>query len=215
MATRPAAPTAPARSRAGAVLQTRGVTVDRGGARLLQDVTLRLGPGDVALCTGPNGAGKTTLLRVVAGLLRPTAGSVTGPAGRTDLIGHTTALHPDLTLAENLHVVAHHVGADPDDAVAALDRVGLRAAAGRRASRCSAGMHRRAEFARLRLTRPDLLLLDEPDVALDDGASLLVEDAIVAALDRGGAVVAATHAPHRLEHLTTVRWAVHDGTVTT
>jgi ABC-type transport system involved in cytochrome c biogenesis ATPase subunit len=135
--------------------------------------------------------------------------------GRTDLIGHTTALHPDLTLAENLHVVAHHVGADPDDAIAALDRVGLRAAAGRRAARCSAGMHRRAEFARLRLTQPDLLLLDEPDVALDDGARLLVEDAIIATLDRGGAVIAATHAPDRLEHLATVRWAVRDGTVTT
>ena len=47
--------------------------------------------------------------------------------------------------------------------------------------------------------------ISRADVALDDGASLLVEDAIVAALDRGGAVVAATHAPHRLEHLTTVR----------
>lgn len=214
MATRPSSTVVTDRRAAANVLQAVGVTVDRGGVRLLQDVHLQLRSGDVALCTGPNGAGKTTLLRVAAGLLRPTGGRVELPDGRIDLIGHTPALHPDLTLSENLQVVARHVGGAPDEVAAALHHVGLRGAADRRAGRCSAGMRRRAEFARLLLTRPRLLLLDEPDVALDGGARPLVDDAIGATLGRGGAAVVATHAPRRLEDLATVRWMVRDGTVT-
>ena len=192
----------------------RDVQIDVGPRVLLTGASFSVQSGDRIGLVGRNGAGKTTLLRVAAGLLRPTGGRVELPDGRIDLIGHTPALHPDLTLSENLQVVARHVGGAPDEVAAALHHVGLRGAADRRAGRCSAGMRRRAEFARLLLTRPRLLLLDEPDVALDGGARPLVDDAIGATLGRGGAAVVATHAPRRLEDLATVRWMVRDGTVT-
>lgn len=168
------------------------------------------------MCTGPNGAGKTTLLRVLAGVTAPTSGH-REPADlaptRIELLGHADTLHPDLTLAENLDVVARLRHAPPGAVRRALAHVGLAAAADRRAGRCSAGMRRRTEFARLRLTRPELLLLDEPDVALDEDARVLVEDAVATTIDRGGAVVVASHAPERLHHLATARWMVRDGTV--
>lgn len=206
----------PVESTPALALRVERAVVDRGGVRILDDVNLALPAGSVALCTGPNGAGKTTLLRALAGLVRLTSGAlVVAEHARIELVGHTEALHPDLTLAENLDVIARLVQAPPPAIVAALDHVGLAAAADRRAGRCSAGMRRRVAFARLRLTRPDLLLLDEPDVALDRDARLLVEDAIAATLQRGGAVVVATHAPERLDHLATTRWLLRDGRVTT
>lgn len=167
------------------------------------------------MCTGPNGSGKTTLLRVVAGLVRPTRGTRTATTAPVELLGHTAALHPDLTLLENLDVIARLVGETPDTAAAALEHVGLAGAGRRRAARCSAGMRRRAAFARLRLTRPRLLLLDEPDVALDHTAQALVSDAISTTLERSGAVVVATHAPDRLDDLATTHWSVRHGKVTT
>lgn len=196
-------------------LRVDGVVVDRSGIRILDGISLTLPTGSVALCTGPNGAGKTTLLRALAGLVRLTSGSIVTQQARTELLGHTEALHPDLTLAENLDVVARLVGALPGAVAAALDHVGLAGAADRRAGRCSAGMRRRVAFARLQLTRPDLLLLDEPDVALDEDARVLVEDAITTTVRRGGSVVVATHAPERLDHLPTTRWHLRDGRVTT
>jgi heme ABC exporter ATP-binding subunit CcmA len=197
------------------LLRLDGLTLDRGGTRLLDDVDVELREGDVALCTGPNGSGKTTLLRVLAGLLRPSRGTRTAHGDRLELLGHTTALHPDLTLLENLAVIARLVDAPPGAAAAALQHVGLGGAADRRAARCSAGMRRRAEFARLRLTRPRILLLDEPDVALDETAQALVRDAITTTAQAGGATVVATHAPQRLLGEATRRWTVRDGRVTT
>ena len=206
----------PLESTPAVALRVERAVVDRGGVRILNDVSLALPRGSVALCTGPNGAGKTTLLRALAGLVRLTSGSVASAEhARIELVGHAEALHPDLTLAENLDVVARLVQEPQPAIVAALDHVGLAGAADRRAGRCSAGMRRRVAFARLRLTRPDLLLLDEPDVALDENARALVEDAIKATVRRGGAVVVATHAPDRLDHLATTRWILRDGRVAT
>jgi len=209
-------PTTDAMRRAvGPVVRADDVSLVRGGVWVLDGVTVRLDAGQVALCRGPNGAGKTSLLRVLAGLVRPTAGSVTLAVRQVDLVGHEPALHPDLTLAENLQVVAALTGRDHRDVDAALTHVGLGGAGGRRAARCSTGMRRRAEFARLRLTRPCLLLLDEPAVALDGDARVLVQDAITATVRRGGSVVVATHAPGPLADLATARWTVRDGSVTT
>lgn len=192
------------------------VVVDRRGVLVLDHVSVRLRAGAITLCTGPNGSGKTTLLRVLGQLLRPTSGTVTSSfRGCAELVGVDASLHPDLTLQENLDVVAEIVGAGPGATTAALAHVGLAGAAGRRAGRCSAGMRRRTEFARLQLTRPEILLLDEPDTALDQASQVLVEDAITATVRRGGAVVVATHAPERLEQVATDRWTVQEGRVRT
>lgn len=191
------------------------VRVDRGPVSLLEEVSIEVAPGDVVVLTGANGAGKTTLLRVLGGLVAASSGAVVRPSGvrRVDMIGHASALHVDLTLAENLDVVASVVGCPPARVAVALRHVGLHAAADRRAGRCSEGMRRRADLARLLLTRPSLLLLDEPDASLDRGSRPLVRDAIMRTVDDGGAVVVATHAPGRFADVATATWSIRDGSV--
>jgi heme exporter protein A len=195
------------------VVNIRGVSLRRPTALVLRDVTLRVEPGEVIALLGANGSGKSTLLRVLATLLRPSggAGTVLGAELGTrqvetvrpdiGLIGHDTGMRPTLTLAENLNLVASLAGRDHGRSAAALSAVGLAAAGGRRAEHCSNGMLRRADVARLMLTRPSLALLDEAHVGLDPAAVPLVERLIGDVVGRGGAVVLVSHDPDRASSL--------------
>ena len=172
---------------------------------IVSTISLHLDEGECLGIQGPNGAGKTTLLRVIATLLAPTGGTgtVLGAAlGSPDvasvrpdigLAGHVPALAGPLTLIENLLLVARFTGASNDQAAAALARVGLAGAAGRSAARCSHGMRRRADLARLYLDLPRLLLLDEPQAGLDSSAQPLVDELIGRVLAGGGAAVLVSH----------------------
>ena len=186
-----------------------------GGLPVLRALDLTVSPGEVLGVVGPNGSGKTTLLRVLATLLRPRRGSgmVLGEPLGTDgvrrirpgigLAGHQPSLWPDLTLRENLVAITRLGGQDEVAADEALYRVGLSAAAGRLAGRSSHGMRRRVDLARLLLTRPRLVLLDEATAGLDRSATALV-DSVVSARARcrrgGGARVARPRAPWGVRH---------------
>jgi heme exporter protein A len=172
---------------------------------ILRDVDLTVGPGEAVGLFGANGAGKTTLLRVLATLLRPSAGTaqVLGADLASDarftirrrigLIGHNTALYPELSLLGNLEFSARITGIPPAAAREALVAVGLGAASDRLAGAASYGMQRRVEFARGLMLQPDLLLLDEPHSALDPNAVELVEHIVAGVLARSGAVVLVSH----------------------
>ncbi len=169
--------------------------------------------GEAIGLIGSNGSGKTTLLRLVATLLAPTdgEGSVLGVSLRSPerfavrprigLIGHTPALYPQLTLEENLAFVARVSGTPAAEVPAVLDRVGLGLARHRRAAACSHGMQRRGEFARVMLTRPDLLLLDEAHAGLDPQAADLVAYLVKGVRARGGAAVVVSHEHGRIAPL--------------
>jgi len=174
---------------------------------VLRGVDLRLEPGEVLGLSGANGSGKSTLLRLLATLLPPAAGSaqVLGAdlcrpqratvRPRIALVGHEPALYGALTLQENLALLLRLTGAGAQArsrALAALEAVGLGDAAERRADRCSQGMRRRADLARVLLGRPALLLLDEVHTGLDASAVPIV-DALLAGVraDSGGAVLVA------------------------
>jgi heme exporter protein A len=199
------------------------VSVRAGAIRILQDVSLAVDAGDAIGIFGSNGAGKTTLLRLIATLQPPASGvcSILGAnsatADRYDVrnrigyVGHTPGLYPELTLAENLEFVADARGMDRAAATNALDLVGLGGAVERRADHCSHGMQRRAEFARIIMTKPDLLLLDEPHSALDASAIELVDELVHRTVDSGGAVVLATHDIDRVSALVTNTHEVKDG----
>ena len=162
-------------------IELRGLRREFGERVALPGIDLELGVGQTLVVLGPNGSGKTTLLRVLAGLLRPSSGeaAVLGaplPAetwrlrGRVGYLGHSASLYRDLTPRENLRLAAslHGLG-EPGGAriEELLDAVGMQA-------ELSAGMAQRIAACMSVLHEPELLLLDEPDSHLDEGARELV-----------------------------------------
>jgi heme exporter protein A len=171
-----------------------GLRRDFGDRTALDGVDLRVEPGASVAVLGPNGSGKSTLLRVLAGLLRPSAGevSVLGCAvpkethrlrGRVGYLGHEPLLYRDLSPRENLELAASLHGLD-DTAEsridALLESVGMSARAGDRVAELSAGMRQRVDICRTVLHEPELLLLDEPDAHLDTEARSRVASLISA-----------------------------------
>jgi heme exporter protein A len=161
-------------------------------------------PGVVAV-TGANGAGKSTLLRILAGLLRPSAGEVTvtlesrvrAAAERRGRVGYASPdlhFYEEFTALENLVFAAeaHGLPAARIVAAAALERVALAARAEDRVAALSSGLRQRLRLAFALLHRPSLLLLDEPGSHLDDAGRALVEH-IVREESRAGLVVIATN----------------------
>lgn len=206
-------PPAPEQPGAAEVARLDGIAVDVDRTPVLRGVDLTVSAGEVLGVIGANGSGKSTLLRVLATLLpvRDGSGHVLGAAlgtaacsavrSRIALVGHTPALYPHLTLGENLHVVARLTGITATTVDGALENVGLVGAAGRRADRCSQGMQRRAELARVLAAAPTLLLLDEPHAGLDADSRGLVDVVAGRVRRRGGACVAVSHDRDRLHCL--------------
>jgi len=192
------------------LIKLDGIGVRFGRLTVLRDVSLRVDPGEGIGIVGPNGSGKSTLLRVLATLLRPTEGKGTvlgAPLGREPspairrrmaLLGHLPALYGELTLEENLEFVARLAGIANARVKRSLEKVGLGGAMDRRADHSSHGMLRRVEFARVLMTRPDLLLLDEAHAGLDKMAAMLVEATVAEVKQRGGCVVLVSHEPNRM-----------------
>lgn len=180
------------------MLELRGVTRRYGDKTVLRDISFSLKPGIITLVAGANGSGKSTLLRLMAGLLHPDAGEIisTVPEGKTALLGHQTMLYPELTALENLAFWCRLSGLPPDeDALRGyLVRVNLAREAREKAGTFSRGMAQRLSLARVLLTEPDLLLLDEPGTGLDAASTAILHHEILAARERGAAVVWVSHA---------------------
>jgi heme exporter protein A len=148
----------------------------------LDGIDLDIPAGSTTAILGPNGAGKSTLLRLIAGLARPSGGSLEvggQPAhsrvsrARVGFIGHSTGLYPELTARENLIFAARLRGvADATERIEArLAEAGLTRAADRRAGEFSRGMAQRLSIAVGLIDEPEVVLLDEPFTGLDGTAS--------------------------------------------
>jgi ABC-type multidrug transport system ATPase subunit len=146
-----------------------------GNFAALREVSLTLPAGSSVVLLGENGAGKSTLLKLIAGLATPTYGTVSvfndtplAVRDRLAYMSHATMLYDELTGLENLRYFAIlHAITSPDAPTQALREVGLDPALPRRVGDYSQGMRQRASLARVLLTSPDLLLLDEPFSNLD------------------------------------------------
>jgi heme exporter protein A len=150
-------------------IELSGVGRAYGERIVLRDVTLSVPAGATLAVFGANGAGKTTLLRILAGLLRPQAGTVT-VQGRIGLLGHEPMLYRDLSVRQNLefHARLHGVAFSRIDEL--LERVGMTARAEEVVRTLSRGMTQRVAVCRAVLHAPDVLLLDEPYANLDPAA---------------------------------------------
>jgi ABC-2 type transport system ATP-binding protein len=153
------------------VLAVANLAMRYGEREALRDVSFEVDAGELVAVVGPNGAGKTTLLSILAGLQRPTAGSVSRAPGEVGWVPQQPALYSKLTVAENLALFARlERVADPTAAVEEmLQQTGLRERASDQLSRLSGGNRQRVNVAIGLLSRPPVLALDEPSTALDPG----------------------------------------------
>ncbi|GJM42266.1 MAG: ABC transporter ATP-binding protein [Ardenticatenaceae bacterium] len=188
------------------MIQINGLVKQYGFNPVLRGVNLHLSPGAFVTLVGPNGAGKSTLMRIVATLLKPTAGEVkiggwTMPQfsnrvrQHIGLVSHHTLLYGDLTAAENLLFFAklYQLDDSEDRVMAALKRVGLAARQRDAVRTFSRGMMQRLTLARATLHEPDVLLLDEPYTGLDQDASLLLDDLLRRESENGRTILMITH----------------------
>lgn len=184
-------------------LEALGLSKSFGGPPLFSGLSFVAEKGLTAV-TGPNGSGKTTLVKILAGLARPSAGSVRVRRGEGELsererrlavgwAGPDLAFYEDFTAAENLRFFCRAAGRGSSEGNIGerLERVGLAAASGQRAGELSTGMKQRLRIAFALLFDPPLLLLDEPLSGLDaEGRERVLQ--IVAESRKAGAVVLAS-----------------------
>lgn len=177
-----------------------GAVAEYGGRRALGPFDLALSGGEIVALVGPSGCGKSTALRLLAGLEKPTAGSVTRQAGRgeTALVFQSPTLAPWLSALDNVAlplVLAGQAQAQARQTAAlALKRVGLNAAMDKSPAQLSGGMAMRASLARALVADPRLLLLDEPFAALDEiTRRQLADDVLALVADLKPAVLFVTH----------------------
>jgi putative ABC transport system ATP-binding protein len=179
------------------------VTVTRGSARLLSEISVHLPAGRCTAVVGPSGSGKTTLLRLLNRLEEPESGRVlldTTPVKQLDVLAlrrrvGLVAQHPVLLtqrVAEDLRLGRPDLTAR--DEADLLSRVGLPVSFGeRRTEGLSAGESQRVCLARALATRPEVLVLDEPTSALDGVNVALITDLARAHVAGGGTVVLVSH----------------------
>jgi heme exporter protein A len=195
----------------GAAIEARGLARRFGPVVALHPLDLDVPAGRVLAVVGPNGAGKSTLIRLLAGLGRPSAGSVTiGDDGgdrrarraRVGLVAHETLLYPTLAARENLEFTGRLFGVPEPARRAAelLARFELGPVADRRVGGFSRGTAQRVAIARALVHEPALLLLDEPFSGLDARAAALLE-ALVQGLAGQRTVVFTSHDLERAARL--------------
>jgi len=181
---------------ASVTLEARALTKRFGERVALRDVSFTLSPGEILAVIGPNGAGKTTLLSLLAGVAKPSSGSVLAPAGeRIGWVPQQTAVYAKLSVAENLRLFARlERVADVEAAVALmLEQTGLRDRADEQLGRLSGGNRQRVNIAIGLLARPLVVLLDEPASSLDPRQRQRLWEFIVARAQEGTGVLFTTH----------------------
>lgn len=192
-------------------LRVDGVSVSRGGTRILSAVDLLLYPGEMCALIGPSGAGKSSLIRILLGLWQPDDGAVSFGGESVEAVGalgyvpQTDALHARLRLGAELRYAAELRIPDASDEErqarvdTILERVGLADRRDTRIHRLSGGQRKRAAIALELLTRPPLLILDEPTSGLDPGLEARTMGLLAEVAAAGCVVLVATHAMQSLE----------------
>jgi ABC-type Mn2+/Zn2+ transport system ATPase subunit len=188
----------------------RGLTVEYGSRVALDSIDLTIAAGSLVAVIGPNGAGKSTLLKTIAGLVKPTGGSIEVLGGPPGQEAHRLAYVPQAELVDwsfpvtvgdiammgrvPLIGIARFPSADDRAAVRdALVTVGMAEHEGRQIGALSGGQRRRVFLARALAARPDLYLLDEPVTGVDATTEEDLMRVLEREIERGRTVVASTH----------------------
>ena len=185
---------------------TRRFEVDGQTIQALHEMTLQVRPGERIALLGASGSGKSTLLHLLGGLDTPSSGQVDWPAlgraetlrpGKVSFVFQAQSLMPPLTALENVALPLMLAGQDTPDALKVarewLERLELAALADQLPEELSGGQAQRVAVARALVTRPRLILADEPTGQLDSVTAQHLMDVLLSALDDDAALVMATH----------------------
>jgi putative ABC transport system ATP-binding protein len=201
----------------GDVIRFNGVTkiYQAGSPPALDDVSLTVAAGETVAVMGPSGSGKSTLLNVIAGLDKPTRGTVTVAGERIDALGEAALarfrarhvgiifqffnLLEDLTVEDNVLLPAQLAGVSRRKAKARaremLERMGIAEQRNAYPARMSGGQRQRVAIARALVNEPELLLADEPTGALDTATGQEISALLRELNDSGQTLVLVTHDP--------------------
>ena len=193
------------------MIEARGLTKRYGGTVAVDNLTFTVGPGKVTGFLGPNGAGKTTTMRMILGLDRPTAGTVTidgkpfgrlvGPMGQVGALLDTKALHGGRSAYHHLLCLAqtNNLPSRRVDEVLAL--VGLANAARKRCHGFSLGMGQRLGIAAALLGNPRILMFDEPANGLDPEGIVWIRNLMKTLAAEGRTVIVSSHLMSEMENI--------------
>jgi NitT/TauT family transport system ATP-binding protein len=159
---------------------------NREAEAVLRNIELSIEPRSFVVLTGPSGSGKSTLLNIVAGLDQDFEGEIKLGAGEPHIgfIFQTPRLLPWRTVEENIALALPEGDPRLAQIPDMLKSVGLEAAATQYPERLSLGMQRRASLARGFITEPDILLMDEPFVSLDDPTAEALREVLISLWNR-------------------------------
>ena len=211
-------------------LEARDLIKQYGRRRVVDGVSLDVGPGEVVGLLGPNGAGKTTIFYMLVGLVRPNGGGVwVGDREVTDLpmyrrarlgvsyLPQEASVFRRLTVEDNLHGVLELRGVERPEATARvaamLEEFGLTRVRGQRADTLSGGERRRLEIARALVNRPSFLLLDEPFAGIDPITVLDIQRLILHLRDEGYGILITDHNVRDTLKITNRASIIKDGKV--
>jgi Cu-processing system ATP-binding protein len=186
------------------MIATEDLVKNYGRKRVLRGMSLRARAGEITLLVGPNGAGKTTTIKVLAGLVRPTAGSARinsfdivlsrlKAQRALSYLPQRPNFHPRLTCMEILRFYTRLRGLAFSRCEAMLDQAGLHEFEHVRAGELSGGTRQRLGLALLLLPDAPVLLLDEPGLSLDPAWRKRLQETLRFEAERGKAVLVTTH----------------------
>lgn len=158
-------------------------------ATILNGITIEVHAGEVVSVLGKSGCGKTTLLNVIAGLLSPTKGRIymVNGEGKKPRIGYVFqrfSLFPWMNVKENVEIGLPPGKKDEESVERVLELVGLSEYSSQKATNLSGGMAQRVALARALVSKPDVMLLDEPFSALDAFTKLRLQEEVISILKK-------------------------------
>jgi ABC-2 type transport system ATP-binding protein len=190
----------PARKSAAA-LEVHDLSKRYGDRSALEKVSFEATRGELLAVIGPNGAGKTTLLSILAGVIKPDSGELSRPSGEIGWVPQGASVYKRLTAAENLRLFARLEGVDDVEAAVEemLEQAGLTERRDDPIADLSGGNQQRVNIAIGLLSRPEVLLLDEPSTGLDPRQRVRLWDFVLKLAGGGTTVIFSTHHIHEAE----------------
>ncbi|MCL1852715.1 MAG: ATP-binding cassette domain-containing protein [Peptococcaceae bacterium] len=205
------------------ILELENLTKLYKNGRGAEDISFTLASGEVLGLLGPNGSGKTTTMKAIAGLVRPTRGSVRicginalqkheEAMRRAGCLIEAPALHEHMTAYDNLNLAARFYKTVNDVRVdEVLRMVEMDKYKKEKVASFSLGMRQRIGLALALLSDPELLILDEPANGLDIEGMVAVREVVKKAAERGAAVLISSHLAHEIEQCATRAGILFEG----